>query len=103
MAAYRQNSTAPMGNFNQAAQHPMLEKAEQCNWVKNISWGDIITPFQNQASRSADKVAEVFDRHMRQRFSFWVLLKFTIRFCWAGYVQTDFRGKNLSKMGFFMI
>jgi len=30
MAAYRQNSTAPMaGNFNQAAQHPMLEKAEQ--------------------------------------------------------------------------
>lgn len=42
MAAYRQNSTAPMGNFNQAAQHPMLEKAEQCNWVKNIFGESII-------------------------------------------------------------
>lgn len=30
MAAYRQNSTAPMGgNFGDNAQHPMLEKAEQ--------------------------------------------------------------------------
>jgi len=30
MTDYRQNSTSPLaGNFNQAAQHPMLEKAEQ--------------------------------------------------------------------------
>lgn len=37
MADYRQNSTSPLaGNFNQAAQHPMLEKAEQCDCGKNL-------------------------------------------------------------------
>ena len=61
------------------------------------------TPFQNQATRTGDKVAQIFDRLIHQSICFRFPLKFTYRFCWAGYVETIFRGKNLPKMMFFRI
>merc|ERR1711976_587727 len=98
------NASNPLAGNNSLPPNPgnqtQTAAAPKKRAKKNKSNSTESTPFQNQGVRSPDKVAEVFDRHIRQRLSFWVLLKFTIRFCWAGYVKTNFRGKNLSKWGF---
>ena len=61
----------------------------------------LYTPFQNQGARTGRKVAEGFGPIVPQKLHLRLLMKFTYRLNWVGYLEINFRAILGLKMMIF--